>query len=235
MDQDELQLNSVSRFSKQSVLLHLEEHGHCEVPAGCGGVVLRWYNPAAGLPLLLRVFSPGKIRLFIDGTPPASARPLVAPGWHILALEVDDAISDRGVIMFAATCDRKAGPGITEEQRVAAVSAPDGSWFCNTTPPGDDAWRLSDDDLAGWEPMVECPIDVPDRKGAWRSWHSFEELTKMGARPLGLPAGRDRAAASGFRKTPQRFGSPFGTRIPVDHTQAIRIRRAFHVSMGGRP
>jgi sulfatase modifying factor 1 len=27
----------------------LEAHSHCEVPAGCGGVVLQWRNPSAGL------------------------------------------------------------------------------------------------------------------------------------------------------------------------------------------
>lgn len=42
MPDRELKLNSISRFSKQSPRLVLEEHGHCEVPAGCGGVVLRW-------------------------------------------------------------------------------------------------------------------------------------------------------------------------------------------------
>ena len=39
---DEQRLNSVDRFRKKSERLVLEEHGHCEVPAGCGGVVLRW-------------------------------------------------------------------------------------------------------------------------------------------------------------------------------------------------
>jgi hypothetical protein len=38
-------LNSLDRFRKHPGQLVLEEHGHCEVPAGCGGVVLRWRNP----------------------------------------------------------------------------------------------------------------------------------------------------------------------------------------------
>ena len=37
-------LNGPDRYRKRSPRLVLEEHSHCEVPAGCGGVVLRWIN-----------------------------------------------------------------------------------------------------------------------------------------------------------------------------------------------
>jgi hypothetical protein len=37
----DLRLNSLSRYTKRSPEYVLEEHSHCEVPAGCGGVVLR--------------------------------------------------------------------------------------------------------------------------------------------------------------------------------------------------
>ena len=60
-------LNSLERFRKQSPRLVLEEHSHCEVPAGCGGVVLRWRNPLAGLPLLVHFYAPGKSTLYLDG------------------------------------------------------------------------------------------------------------------------------------------------------------------------
>ena len=102
MGEDELRLNSLSRFSKRSSRLHLEEHGHCEVPAGCGGVVLRWINPAIGIPVVLRIHSPGKVLLLIDGISPASSRPLIAPGKRILAAELNDVIPGQGLIMFAA-------------------------------------------------------------------------------------------------------------------------------------
>ena len=50
---DEQQLNSLSRFRKQPGRLVLEEHGHCEVPAG-GGVVLRRRNPVL-LPMSVEI------------------------------------------------------------------------------------------------------------------------------------------------------------------------------------
>lgn len=45
---DNLKLNTLDRFTKQPGLLALQESSHCEVPAGCGGVVLRWIDPRAG-------------------------------------------------------------------------------------------------------------------------------------------------------------------------------------------
>ena len=45
----------------------LEEYSHCEVPAGCGGVVLRWRDPEAGIPLRVSIASFGEAALFVDG------------------------------------------------------------------------------------------------------------------------------------------------------------------------
>ncbi len=52
----ELRLNSIDRYVKRSPHFVLEEHGHCEVPAGCGGVVLRWLNPATTVPVRLELW-----------------------------------------------------------------------------------------------------------------------------------------------------------------------------------
>ena len=68
MADDELRLNTVERFSKHSTRLVLEEHGHCEVPAGCGGVVLQWRDPQAGLPVIVGLIgSVGRGEVFVDG------------------------------------------------------------------------------------------------------------------------------------------------------------------------
>ena len=48
-DKPDLRLNELERFRKTSSRLALEAHSHCEVPAGCGGVVLRWTRPGAPL------------------------------------------------------------------------------------------------------------------------------------------------------------------------------------------
>jgi hypothetical protein len=72
---DELRLNSLSRYSKQSDEYTLEVHSHCEVPAGCGGVVLRWRNPRLSIPIEIWTYTTGEAQLFLDGNVPASARP----------------------------------------------------------------------------------------------------------------------------------------------------------------
>lgn len=231
MNEDQLSLNSLSRFSKQSGLLHLEEHGHCEVPAGCGGVVLRWYNPATSIPLLLRLFCAGKASVFIDGTVPTSARPLVVPGRRILTIEVSEASHEQALIMFAAVYDRRASQKLPEEARCAVLSAADGSWFFTVTPPRDDTWRVSDADMIGWEPMIELPIDVPDRKQAWQRWYSFEQLTKVGARALGIPTANAPQAVEWFRNATQRVGISAKEARCTEPAAPIWIRKAFEVSL----
>jgi len=86
MPEKELRLNSLSRYSKQSPRLVLEEHSHCEVPAGCGGVVLRWRNPDKVVPCTMwSTTSAESSDLFVDGHIPESSRPLLKYGQHIIA------------------------------------------------------------------------------------------------------------------------------------------------------
>src|SRR5512146_292422 len=85
MPDDDLRLNALSRYSKHSSEYVLEVHSHCEVPAGCGGVVLRWRNPRDAIPVEIRAYTAGDAQCFLDGSPPTSARPLVPYGEHVLA------------------------------------------------------------------------------------------------------------------------------------------------------
>src|SRR5512135_2178963 len=85
---DDLRLNSIERFTKQSPRLVLEQHSHCEVPAGCGGVVLRWRDPAAGVPLIMRLYAAGESTSLLDGRPPPSARSIVPFGPHVFGFTV---------------------------------------------------------------------------------------------------------------------------------------------------
>ena len=48
MPDRQLRINTLSRYRGRPPRLVLEEHNHCEVPAGCGGVVLRWRNFSDG-------------------------------------------------------------------------------------------------------------------------------------------------------------------------------------------
>src|SRR3954471_21444558 len=106
---DEMRLNSLERFRKQSDRLVLEAHGHCEVPAGCGGVVLRWRNPTAALPLLVHLYSPGKSELFLDGAAVVHTGNDVAPGEHVFAFVLEDADLSAGLFMFVAVHDQERG------------------------------------------------------------------------------------------------------------------------------
>lgn len=105
MAERELKLNSLGRYGKGTSRLVLEEHGHCEVPAGCGGAVLRWRNPNSGLLFLLHAFGNDNGRILLDGAPPSSARPLVPFGEHVLSLAVTELVPGAVVPGFAAIDD----------------------------------------------------------------------------------------------------------------------------------
>lgn len=178
----QLRLNSLSRFSKQSPRLHLEEHSHCEVPAGCGGVVLRWYNPSEELPVLLRAYTPTPARLFINGAAPSSARPMIRPGRVSVTFEFDVTLPGQALFMFVAS--HSAGYGMTPPSSIVTRSAPDGSWrFSISAPP--DGWTSATFDADPWPKLVERPLAPPQDKN-WAT-HNFEQLVKCGAVPLGLP------------------------------------------------
>ena len=183
---DDLKLNSLSRFSKQSPRLHLEEHGHCEVPAGCGGVVLRWYNPAKGVPVLINVYTPQPpVAVLLNGVSPITMRPLVPPGETVIALEFDGVISEHALLMIAAARPADGQYSIPDGAPVLLRSDADGTWrFSTSAPP--DGWMMPSFDAAPWRELVERPLAPPERND-YRGSSAYERLTKIGARPLGLP------------------------------------------------
>src|SRR5947209_3001910 len=104
---DEPQVNSLDRFRKQPTRLVLEEYSHCEVPAGCGGVVLRWRNPLAAISVLLHVFTPVKSTTLIDGKATHHGLMDLAVGRHVFAARIPGADLRCGLLMFAATHNAK--------------------------------------------------------------------------------------------------------------------------------
>ena len=86
---DEQRLNSLDRFRKQPGRLVLEVYSHCEVPAGCGGAVLRWRNPLAAVPVRVHLYSPGKAVCFFDGSELRTAGADLAPGLHVIAIALE--------------------------------------------------------------------------------------------------------------------------------------------------
>src|SRR5262245_22835845 len=100
-------LHSLDRFRKQPGRLVLEQFSHCEVPAGCGGVVLRWRNPNAALPVMVHLYAPVRVACHVDGSQLASARTDLAPGRHVVTFCIKDVDLSAGLLMFAATHDPK--------------------------------------------------------------------------------------------------------------------------------
>jgi hypothetical protein len=183
----DLQLNSLSRYRKRSDQFTLEVHSHCEVPAGCGGVVLRWINPRQTVPFLMRIYAPGPAEVFLDGTMPVSGTSLLSIGNHVVAIHLTQANLEQGLLMFAAFSTRermgvtRQGPPVRE---LSVLSRADGSWRYTATQPVDD-WRLPEFNDAAWQPMIDRPIARPDKKQPGSYQHQLLEET--GAHALGLP------------------------------------------------
>ncbi|WP_119729256.1 hypothetical protein [Thermomonospora amylolytica] len=198
MQDRELKLNSLSRYAKSSPLFILEEHGHCEVPAGCGGVVLRWRDPRAGVPFTLWSHTPGQARLWLDGAEPPSSRPVVGFGEHALALAVEGVDPAFMVLMFAAgdrpDQDRHVKRSAPELVRHTLTTADDGTWRYTFDEPRDDSWKLPGFDDSGWPPMVRNeerpPPEDPEKwdPAAYR----ITKLTGFGAVGLGVEGRGDR-------------------------------------------
>ncbi|MEN3610216.1 hypothetical protein AAH979_11750 [Plantactinospora sp. ZYX-F-223] len=194
MPDRELKLNSVSRYAKESPLFILEEHGHCEVPAGCGGVVLRWRDPLAGVPLRIRLYAAGEYQLLLDGAEPPSARPVVPYGEHVLACTVAEVDPAYIALMFAAAyrpasdSDVESVPEQTGETSI--LSSADGTWRWSPTEPVDDGWTRPGFDDTGWAPMeLRAEHRPPDDTGWDRAGYQVRQLGELGAVGLGVPDG----------------------------------------------
>jgi hypothetical protein len=184
-DDDELfRLNSLHRFTKHSKLV-LEAHSHCEVPAGCGGAVLQWLDPAQGAPVRVEAQSPWYAdATFIDGKRLNSAGVRLQPGAHVLALTLmPPARGKRALepwLMVNMVC-RVAAP---DERRVrAGCTAADGTWrMADVEPPS--GWNLEAFDDARWTTPKTC-TDAHDGLEEWAR-ERFARLSALGCVPLGF-------------------------------------------------
>jgi hypothetical protein len=183
----ELKLNSLSRYSKESPLFILEEHGHCEVPAGCGGVVLRWRDPRAGTPLTMRIYAAGECAVVLDGQPPPSARSVVPFGEHALGFAVSGFDPEYLVLMFVAANEPPERRTTGVDDPVSIVTAADGTWRYTVQRPADDGWRHPGFDDRGWREMRRLderrPPEDPKRD---YDRYAVRRLTEAGAVGLGV-------------------------------------------------
>lgn len=179
-------LNSLDRFRKQSDRLVLEAHSHCEVPAGCGGVVLRWRNPAAARPITTYLYAPADFTCFVDGAPLRSRNDLV-PGSHVLGIHIPEVERTGGLLLAYLSHD----PGETRtrkneqfaEQTWKLVSAADGSWKATLEQPADD-WATLAFDATSWLEMDKHP--KPNIPWEARNGYAGRTCIDAGAAFLGL-------------------------------------------------
>ena len=181
---DDLRLNSLDRFTKRSPRLLLEEHSHCEVPAGCGGVVLRWVNPATGLPILIDFYHPGPARLSIDGVTVTTSHLLLAPGAHVLAIEFPEPPANGGVL-FALVGRLRLSTSSRGRETVVLRSTADRAWLCTTTPPP--GWDTALEPPRGdWTTVRKQRAVEPERSS--EGWYAFyRAVERGGAVPVGAP------------------------------------------------
>ena len=207
-DKPDLRLNDLERFRKTSSRLALEAHSHCEVPAGCGGVVLRWTRPGAPLGVSFsKYFTQSVDDLCLDGKKLGEQREQVTPGTHAVSFTID-VPGEEGFVLMTMRLE----PELVNARQQKAASKPDGTWRATLVGPSGDAWRLPDFDDSAYTPLVEREVPAPDgnKKFMW-------EWLKKEATGLGLEiAGAPRPSWNPFRKPgPRRAWVRW--RFTVDH------------------
>lgn len=186
------------RYRKAAGNLVLEEH-----PADVG-VVLRWRDPRAGVPLRLTLYAVVPPSIWLNGQPVTSTRPPLRPGDAVLALHFDRLPRRPGVL--AAALDLDEGPSERgsplEGQRL--VTTADGSWVYATHAPTGDSWMHPGTRTRGWRPMLELPARRP-RAGEPALAEAWDHTREAGAKVLG----------------------------PSEHSPQLWVRFAFHLGDDG--
>lgn len=191
-DDEAFKLNSLNRFQKRSRLV-LEAHSHCEVPAGCGGAVFQWVNPAQGVAVRVHVQSPLRVvEARLDGVEVPGVGVRLKPGPHVLALALEPPKKSAGaqaepwLLVWLEL--RAPGAQASPEQRLAEGSSrADGTWLTTRTPPPE-GWPGLDFDERGWTALKQ-------RQGAGaglEDWarRNFQSWVERGSEPLAVPAER---------------------------------------------
>lgn len=180
MAKRDLNLNSLGRYAKQSSRLILEQHSHCEVPAGCGGVVLRWRSEISELPVYVNLFSSGKSKLFIDGQSPDSAQAMISFGDHMLSLVLEEAPKD-GIL--AVSVVHEASRVLLNSKQVGEVvnvlSDADDTWKSTTVKPADDQWMKNGFDDSSWAALGLAEHPVIEKRRAYTRENMWEIRLRM--------------------------------------------------------
>jgi hypothetical protein len=157
MDEQELKLNGISRYSKRSPRLVLEEYGHCEVPAGCGGVVLRWRKPNQPVPALLSESAcNGPLAyLGLNGEDTDFDSKISVPfGQNLLTLICKPRSLQHAIIHMSVICDEQYVSALNLQGDTKLTSQADGTWKYSLEPQTNDRWQQADFDDSTWLPLI---------------------------------------------------------------------------------
>lgn len=175
-----LDLNSLGRYAKQSSRLILEQHSHCEVPAGCGGVVLRWRSDLSGVPVLVHSFASGKSKLFIDGQSPTSSRSLISFGDHVVSLVLEELPKD-AILAVAVVHDASRVLPVSQQlgELLNVLSDAAGTWKSTTVKPADDHWMRSGFDDSSWAALAATEPPALEKRKAYTRENIWEINLQM--------------------------------------------------------
>ncbi len=188
MPDRDLKLNSLSRYSKKSPRLVLEEHSHCEVPAGCGGVVLRWRNPNTSILCEIQMVRRGDYEqeeTTLDGEA-IKTKPHLSFGEHVVAMKLTGIDHQHGVLMFALKVDEKYSETVALKGDDRILSKPDGTWKYTTVRPPDEDWRKAGFDDSGWSVMVAKAMQREQNKQYSAINYAIDKQEKLGSTSLGI-------------------------------------------------
>lgn len=121
MSDEDLRINTLHRFAKHSPRLTLQEYSHCEVPAGCGGVVLRWVDPEGGPIARIRGVSLGTADTWLDGAALTTDRARLNDGRHVLVFHLKGL--DRARVPIAISIAGDLGPNRRATNRLGEATS----------------------------------------------------------------------------------------------------------------
>jgi hypothetical protein len=186
-EDDDFKLNALHRFSKRSRLV-LESHSHCEVPAGCGGAVLQWVNPAQTIPVRIDVSCRLAVRAtHLDGEPIRTSRAQLQPGPHLLALHLEEGRRpEKHPHRYLLVAVGRVLTPTTQDPIAGASTRDDGSWrVSRKKPPAD--WLADGFDDARWPALGPSAATAADVEDYLRD--HFNGYLARGAVPLEVPQG----------------------------------------------
>jgi hypothetical protein len=181
-EEDDLRINTLHRFAKHSPRLVLQEYSHCEVPAGCGGVVLRWFDETSGLPVSLRLFAEEMNGdTWLDGQELPSVRATLADGEHVFSAHLWRKTTDTGLhpVLVALS----VLPDASSDEDLLHRASP--VWRMTTRAP-EEGWTeiaFADDT---WEDVPLAPRQLVEALDGWQA-RVVRDAEALGQRIYAIP------------------------------------------------